>query len=98
MKRIAPSLLALLCISCASFGHKIDLRQADQLQPGIATRADAERLFGKPTAVSVGTNGVTVLVWTYSAAVLGSVEAHHLSLMFGPDGKLLRKSQTTVQD
>lgn len=97
MKFLIPTITILASLSCASFGHKIDLSLVDQLQPGISTRDDAERLFGKPTGVSIGSNGITVLVWSYSSAVLGTVEARSLSLVFGPDGKLQRKSHTEVK-
>jgi hypothetical protein len=85
-------------ISCASFGREIDFTQADKLQPGVSTRADAEKLLGKPNSVSTGSNGMTVCVWMYSHAnsFTGKSEAQSLSLVFGADGKLVRKNQSTM--
>lgn len=66
---IALTLLAFsLLAGCASVGNKIEMANVAQLQKGVTTRADMERLFGKPMSVSLLPDGRTMAMWFYSKA------------------------------
>lgn len=73
MKRFLPLALAALIISasqfgCASVGHEMDMAQVQQIQKGVTTRADIERLFGKPMSSTGSSDGTSMAMWLYSSA------------------------------
>jgi len=69
--KFLASILALVFLAiggCASVGTKIDMAQVQQIKKGSTTRADMERMFGKPMNVSLMPDGRTMAMWFYSKA------------------------------
>lgn len=80
-------MLLLLLTGCFAHGRDIDFAAVSQLKPGVSTRADAEALFGKPSAVVTPADGNTYLGWTYAHAQMYGINSgsKNLTLMFKPD-------------
>lgn len=68
----------------------IDPSLASVLKPGVATLEDAKRLFGEPAYTSVQEGDKLLCVWS-SAASDGQMnpKSKSVTLVFGPDGRLL---------
>ena len=63
---LACSLAALT--GCVSSGTKIEMANIAQLKKGVSTRAEMDRLFGKPTSVTLLPDGRTMATWFYVKA------------------------------
>ena len=89
--RLSLALPALVVMTgCAmQHGHKLDLDLLKTFRPGVTTRDQVEAQLGKPnTVVVMGQR--TALGWHYSRGTVFGAEAQMVTLMFGPDGLLLR--------
>jgi outer membrane protein assembly factor BamE (lipoprotein component of BamABCDE complex) len=98
---VAAALAALLagCATTTNVGREVDQAAAAQLQPGITTVDQAQRLLGPPLQRVEASNGKTVLTYAHSTVtqhgLFGSsadVATQSLVLVFGPDGKLIRST------
>ncbi|MNR17277.1 hypothetical protein D3C85_1339280 [compost metagenome] len=90
---------ALASAGCVSMGTNFSQSAVDALQPGISTRADAERALGRPNSVSNLQDGTVLLQWVHTQAVLMSAESKHVALLFDANGKFLRvfhQTQTSM--
>src|ERR1700683_3430355 len=96
--RILTLTVILFLAACASQGHPFDMEKAHDLQPGVSTIEDAERLIGKPVSVTHNANGHTVLIWTYAYATgLGPGGAKQLIIPFDETGTMIRiASESTL--
>lgn len=57
---------------CASVGTKFDMTQVQNLQKGVTSRAEMEKMFGKPMNVSLMPDGRVMAMWFYSKATSGA--------------------------
>lgn len=90
------ALLALCPLSgCMTVGDKFDMAVVQRFQPGVTTRADAERQLGAPMSITNMADGSVLLQWMYTQAVYVSAESKHVALLFGVDGKFVRVVQQT---
>jgi hypothetical protein len=53
--------LSLLLAGCASYAKRLEVPSVKKLQPQQSTRADVEKLFGRPKETVVGPNEVTIV-------------------------------------
>lgn len=88
--RLRAMALGLLLSGCFAHQHgrDIDFAAVNRLKPGVSTRADAEALFGKPSAVTTPADGNTYVGWMYVHAQLYNSDktgSKNLTLMFKPD-------------
>lgn len=85
------SLLLPLILVAACVTPKFDAGRVSQLQPGISTRADAERLLGPSSAQSRSADGSTILQWIdVQGGILNQAHAAHVAIVFNPDGTMNR--------
>jgi ABC-type uncharacterized transport system auxiliary subunit len=97
MKKCLTISVALMLAGCAS-GTNYNPASVSQLQPGIP-REEVVKMLGKPNSVTTMANGQTILVWARAKVSPFGASSRSVSLMFGPDGKLLQtyQNQTQVQ-
>lgn len=74
---------------CTSVGTNFSQASVDALQPGISTRADAERALGRPNSVTNLPDGTVLLQWVHAQTVLISSQSKHVALIFDADGKFV---------
>lgn len=102
--RTAAMLAAVAMMGCITTRTEFRKDDIDGLRVGVTTQADARRVFGQPSHVRLG-DGVTELVWTCGEMVMYTANSGKhayffseysggqwpsLSLMFGPDDRLVR--------
>jgi hypothetical protein len=99
MTRTLPVLLIAVCMACTvTHGVKVDTTLVTQLEVRVATQADAIKLLGTPTMTSDSGDGKTLLMWSHvTASALSHGESSRVALVFGADGKLLRKTVTAAK-
>jgi hypothetical protein len=97
MDRIRTRVFSIICcLALAGCVKPTDCNTVDQLKVGTSTVQDANALLGKPSRNLV-TNGTSILRWESTTHVYtGGGSSTVIQLTFGPDGKLVDKSCTTV--
>lgn len=96
----ALAVAAAGCASTTTTGRTANMANVGQLEVGVTTLADAERLLGKPTQVTRTDQGTVmsyVRTEVRSRGFLGSsadVDSDVFTLFFGADGKLTRYGDT----
>ena len=97
MNRIQTRFFPIICcLALAGCVKPINCNMVDQLTVGTSTVQDASALLGKPSR-NLGTNGTSTLRWEATTHVYtGGGSSTVIQLTFGPDGKLVDKSCTTV--
>jgi hypothetical protein len=88
--------LALALAGCVSVGTNYDPAAVSALRAGMA-QAEVIALLGKPNAVATNANGQQVLVWMHSTGSMFGASARSLSVVFGPDGRLLEAPSIATQ-
>lgn len=88
MKLLPPlCLLAVLLTGCLSPARRLDPQVTDQIQPG-RSRAEVEKLLGRPEHMETGGNGRTLAVYSFGDGQLtyGSqgLALRVLSLLYSP--------------
>lgn len=83
-------ILTAMLSACASVGREFDSSKLNQLQSGTSTIMDANRLLGKPTAMSTNSDGSQVLGWHYAKSSLGGAKSEVVSIIFDSSGKMVR--------
>ncbi|MGO4409449.1 MULTISPECIES: hypothetical protein [unclassified Brevundimonas] len=86
---------AMAGAACVSSGTNFSFAAVDALQPGVSTRADAERTLGRPNSISNMPDGTVLLQWIHTQAVLVSAESKHVALLFDANGKFIRVQHQT---
>ncbi|RZI98581.1 MAG: hypothetical protein EON90_12875 [Brevundimonas sp.] len=66
------------------------MAEVQSLQPGVTTKEEAVALLGKPTARSAMPDGGELLQWMYTEVIYIAGEGRHVSVLFGPDGRMVR--------
>jgi outer membrane protein assembly factor BamE (lipoprotein component of BamABCDE complex) len=94
---------ALTLVGCvSSSGRRINHQKVSQIQKGVSTRADVERLLGKPDSI-VTTRGMTMLSYTHMVTDVtrsvipvvgllaggGNVKSNSVMVTIGSDGKVM---------
>lgn len=98
MKNAIVALIAGLSVAmagCVSMGENFSIADVEALQPGVSTRADAERTLGRPTSITNLYDGTVLLQWIHTQAVLTSAESKHVALIFDAHGRFVRVFQQT---
>lgn len=67
-KKIAPVLLALLMVGCATQGNKIDEEAISKVKKGQTTEAQVVSMLGKPTSSGFSSDGSKMLTFSYTNA------------------------------
>ena len=65
VKVVCLGLFLAIVAGCASSGRKIEADKISQIQKGVSTRADVERLLGPPTHVGLAGDGKRILVYNH---------------------------------
>ena len=87
--RVAWLGAAVLAISgCAGVQEATDI--AGHFTPGVTTRAEAVAQLGAPSSVFDQTNGSKTVTWARDGGLFNPDETHGLSIVFGPDDKMVR--------
>ena len=84
----AVTLLLLALGGCADGGG--DPSTAAHFRPGVTTRAEAVAQFGAPSSIFRHADGTTTLTWARGGGLFNPGETRGLSIVFGPDDKLVR--------
>jgi hypothetical protein len=100
-----PAVLAIGCATVARDADAVQVRssegggstndgdldpsRASLLEPGVATLEDAKRLFGEPVYTSIQEDNKLLCVWSSAASGQMSIGSKTMTLVFGPDGRLL---------
>ena len=99
MKRIIAAVAIVFLSACvySQQGNLFDINNADRLQPGISTIADAKALLGEPVTVQTNPdNNHQLLIWQYAygtaVAVGGGAK---LAISFDENGKMIKIIQRT---
>lgn len=92
---LAIALAAVPAASCTTMGDPFTLADVASLQPGLSTRADAERLLGRPMSITNLADGTTLLQWVHIQTVYVSSDSTHVALLFDRNGRFLRVFQQT---
>lgn len=76
--------------ACMTSGVKFTMAEVQSLQPGVTTKEEAIARLGKPTARSSMGDGSELLQWMYTEVVYIASDSRHVSILFGPDGRMVR--------
>jgi len=90
LKKLFLAALFASIAACASVGTSFQDDNLAQLQPGVTTLQDAERILGAPPSQTlIGAGGKSVSIWRYVASngMTGNTTIKEASLVFSPDGK-----------
>ena len=94
---LTPLAACLTSLSaCVSMGTNYDPNRVSALHAGM-TESEVIGLLGKPNAIATNANGQRVLVWMHSTGSMFGASARTLSLVFGPDDRLLAAPTTSTQ-
>ena len=91
-------LAAALLAGCSGTGGNFDETGLQMLTPGQSTYAEAVDALGAlPTASYRQSNGTVLAHWSYKASAVTDALYYRKQAMlqFGPDGRLLRVTETT---
>ena len=99
MKRIIAAVAIVFLSACvySQQGNLFDINNADQLQPGISTVADAKALLGEPVTVQTNPdNNHQLLIWqsAYGTAIAVGGGAK-LAISFDENGRMIKILQRT---
>ncbi len=104
---LLTSLVLTISISCTAMGTSIgssrgsSIRDEDvaRLRPGMSEEEVIKILGSKPQSKLTQPNGNAEMTWSYrsdgAAYSFGKEENKVISVLFGPDGKMIRISQKT---
>ena len=87
---------SLALAGCVSMGTNYDPNRVTQLHAGMP-EAEVVALLGKPNGIATNANGQRVLVWMHSTGSMFGASARSLSLVFGPDDRLLEAPSISTQ-
>lgn len=102
-KKVAAAVIFCFLTGCASQGRVIDLQQVKQIQEGVSTEADVQRLLGAPYAKSLSSDGKIIMQYIHTVSktkgstfvpVVGlfkggvNIRQETLSVLIGADGKV----------
>ncbi len=89
-KSVAIALFLLpLASGCVSMGANYDPTAVANLQPGM-TRAEVEKVLGKPTTVATVTDGSSQVSWVHSEGSMLGAKARMVVLQFNAQGRFVR--------
>jgi hypothetical protein len=86
----------LTLAGCVSVGTNYDPNRVSALHAGMS-EAEVVALLGKPNGVATNANGQRVLFWMHSTGSMFGGSARSLTLVFGPDGRLLEAPTKSTQ-
>lgn len=90
MQMVMVTASACTLSACMTVGTKFDINKVDELKPGIASIADAQKLLGPPTSASSQVNGSQVLQWQYSQGTVVGGSGAHAAILFDATGIMIR--------
>jgi hypothetical protein len=82
--------------ACVSMGTNYDPNRVSALHAGMM-ESEVVALLGRPNAIATNANGQRVLVWLHSTGSMFGASARSLSLVFGPDDRLLEAPSISTQ-
>ncbi len=96
---VLTSMILVLSISCGSTGPSIRDGDVARLRPGMS-EGEVTKIIGfKPQSKLSQPDGTTEMTWTiHSSGALqsfGKEESNTISILFGPDGKMIRINKRT---
>ena len=91
---VGALIVTLACVACADGGGAFVSSAATHFTPGVTTRADALKALGPPSSVYEAANGETTLSWARDGGLFNSGETKQYAVVFGPDDKMIRVTQT----
>ena len=87
---------SLAVAGCISVGTNYDPNRVSALHAGM-TEGEVVALLGKPNGIATNATGQRVLVWMHSTGSMFGASARSLSLVFGPDDRLLEAPTISTQ-
>ncbi len=93
MHRITAAVLAvaaLVLAACADGEGQYVASTSSHFTPGVTTRAGAIAQLGPPSSVYQLADGSRTLTWARTGGLFAEAETRSLSVMFGPDDKMVR--------
>jgi hypothetical protein len=88
----------MIMTGCMSSGTKFDFRKAEQLVPSTSTLTDATKLLGKPNGQMTLASGEQIVTWVYIESSPLGAKSKTLSILFGPDNKMIRVASRSEID
>jgi hypothetical protein len=98
LQRLNVLAAGVLLSACATVGQEVDMAAVDRLQPGVATVQEAIAVLGPYSTQAANSAGIKTYGWTYAHTngLTGKMESQAVMLSFGPDGKLVQKSSSSL--
>jgi hypothetical protein len=81
---------ALALAACADGEGQFVASTSSHFTPGVTTRAAAVAQLGPPSSVYQQADGSRTLSWARTGGLFAEAETRNLSVMFGPDDKMVR--------
>jgi hypothetical protein len=89
-KALAVAVMAVAVAGCADGQGAYVNSASSHFTPGVTTRAQAIAELGPPNSVYDRADGSRTLTWARTGGLFNESETRSLSVLFGPDDKIIR--------
>ena len=93
MRKITVAMLAAMALAlagCADGEGQFVTSTSSHFTPGVTTRAAAIAQLGPPSSVYDLADGSRTVTWARTGGLFAEGETRSLSVLFGPDDKMIR--------
>lgn len=87
---IALTAAALALAACADGQGAYVSSTSSHFSPGVTTRAQAVAQLGAPSSIFEQADGSRIVTWARNGGLFNPSETRSLSILFGPDDKMIR--------
>lgn len=81
---------ALALAGCADGQGALANSASSHFTPGVTTRAQAATQLGSPSSIYQQADGSRIVTWARNGGLFNEAETRSLSILFGPDDKMIR--------
>jgi hypothetical protein len=89
-RTLAVMVMALALVGCADGEGDFVNGTSSHFTPGTTTRAQAVAQLGPPNSIYQLADGTRTVTWARTGGLFNPGETRGLSIMFGPDDKMIR--------
>ena len=90
IRTLAIAVVALVLVGCADGEGAYVNSASSHFAPGFTTRAEAVAQLGPPSSIYQLADGTRTVTWARTGGLFNEGETRSLSIMFGPDDKMVR--------